>query len=113
MQLTSFPNYLVSICSFLELKSDHIKLFLVANPKDRSTASECLQHPWLTHIGLTDGLRYTLYFTEKFINNNFSEKEHWTTLETAWMRGILARRRWHRWFLAINAMHRMRRLSLS
>ena len=45
------------ICWFLKLKCYQIKPFSVANPKDRSTASECLQHPWLTHIGLTDGLR--------------------------------------------------------
>ena len=44
--------------------------------------------------------------------NIFSEKEHWTTLETAWMRGILARRRWHRWFHAINATHKLRKLSI-
>ena len=28
------------------------------------------------------------------------------TLETAWMKGILARRRWHRWYHAIVAMNR-------
>ncbi len=28
------------------------------------------------------------------------------TLETAWMKGILARRRWHRWYHAIIAMNR-------
>ena len=28
------------------------------------------------------------------------------TLETAWMKGLLARRRWHRWYHAIVAMNR-------
>ena len=28
------------------------------------------------------------------------------SLQTSWMRGILARRRWHRWYHAITAMHR-------
>ena len=67
------------------------------DPQERYTATDCLRHPWLTHIGL-----YGL-----------SEKEHWTTLETAWMRGILARRRWQRWYNAIIATHRIRKLSLT
>ena len=33
------------------------------------------------------------------------------SLQTSWMRGILARRRWHRWYHAITAMNRMRQLS--
>ena len=31
----------------------------VLNPEDRSSATSCLQHPWLTHIGLNLGLRYS------------------------------------------------------
>ena len=69
----------------------------VLEPSDRSSASASLQHPWMTHIGL---------------DNSLSEKEHWTTLETAWMKSILARRRWQRWYNAIIATHRIRRLSL-
>ena len=33
------------------------------------------------------------------------------SLQTTWMKGILARRRWHRWYHAITAMNRMRQLS--
>ena len=33
------------------------------------------------------------------------------TLQTAWMKGILARRRWHRWYHAITAMRRIRKMS--
>ena len=28
------------------------------------------------------------------------------SLQTTWMKGILARRRWHRWYHAITAMNR-------
>lgn len=84
-----------------ELVTDNAKDFitklLVIKPSERMTATTCLQHPWLTHIGLDSGL---------------SEKEHWTTLETAWMRSILARRRWIRWFHAVKASHRFKKLSL-
>lgn len=78
--------------------TDFISKLLVSDPEERYSASDCLKHPWLSHIGLGYGL---------------SEKEHWTTLETAWMRGILARRRWQRWYNAIIATHRIRKLSLS
>lgn len=78
--------------------TDFISKLLVSDPKERYSASDCLKHPWLTHIGLGYGL---------------SEKEHWTTLETACMRGLLARRRWHRWYNAIVATHRIRKLSIT
>ena len=55
------------------------------------TATDCLSHPWLTD------------------NRVYVEVLH--TLETAWMKGLLARRRWHRWYHAIIAMNRMRKLS--
>ena len=47
------------------------------------------------------------------MNDFYSEKEHWTTLETAWMRGLLARRRWQRLYNTYLATHRLRKLSLS
>ena len=73
-----------------------------------------------------------------FPGQGLSEREHWLTLETAWMRGVLARRRcllvfeassnillrrfrwyimlphrWFRWYRAIVATLRIRRLSLT
>ena len=38
--------------------TDFISKLLVPTPEDRNTASHCLQHTWLTHIGLSYGLRY-------------------------------------------------------
>merc|ERR1712154_274503 len=54
------------------------------------SADECLRHPWLTNEDETDVLK---------------------TLETSWMKQVLARRRWHRWYHAVRAMQRIRKLS--
>ena len=59
--------------------------------QDRLTAGDCLSHPWMTD------------------NRVYVEVLH--SLQTDWMRGILARRRWHRWHHAITAMNRMRQLT--
>ena len=68
-----------------------ISNLLRQNPKKRMSAGESLQHSWLasepTNID-------TLY-----------------TLETRWMKQLLARRRWHRWFNAVRAAQRIRKLS--
>ena len=55
--------------------------------QDRRDAAACLSHPWLTDSGLYVEVLYTL--------------------ETEWMRGLLARRRWVRWYHAITAMRRI------
>ena len=95
---TDFISKLLGMISNISLNALFKFINLsVMEPPERSSASTSLQHPWMTHIGL---------------DNSLSEKEHWTTLETAWMKGILARRRWQRWFNAIIATHRIRRLSL-
>lgn len=70
---------------------DFITKLLVLDPKKRHTADECLVHPWLTD------------------NRVYVEVLH--SLQTSWMKGILARRRWHRWYHAITAMNRMKMLS--
>jgi len=74
--------------------SDHAKDFisqlLILDSKSRRTAAQCLAHPWLTDSRV------------------YVEVLH--TLQTAWMKSILARRRWHRWYHAITALTRMRRL---
>jgi len=70
---------------------DFISKLLVLDPKKRLTAAECLSHPWMTD------------------NRVYVEVLH--SLQTSWMRAILARRRWHRWYHAITAMNRMRQLS--
>jgi len=75
---------------------DFIRKLLVLEPEKRLTACLALSHPWLTGAG-----------------QGLSEREHWSTLETAWMRGVLARRRWFRWYRAIVATLRIRRLSLT
>ena len=67
-----------------------IRDLLTVDPKRRSRPTGCLQHPWL----LTASLNDTLY-----------------TMETRWMKQLLARRRWHRWFNAVRAAQRIRKLS--
>eukprot|EP00092_Neocalanus_flemingeri_P028870 GFUD01031348.1.p1 GENE.GFUD01031348.1~~GFUD01031348.1.p1 ORF type:complete len:678 (-),score=184.77 GFUD01031348.1:119-2152(-) len=74
-----------------ENAKDFISMLLIMESKDRYTALECLSHPWLTD------------------NRVYVDVLH--TLQTAWMKGILARRRWHRWYHAITAMRRIRKLS--
>ncbi len=54
----------------------------------RLSASDCLEHQWLTGSYL-DTLKQ---------------------LETTWMRKYLAKRRWQRWFNTVKAMNRMQRL---
>jgi len=75
---------------------DFIRKLLVLEPEKRLSACLALSHPWLTGAG-----------------QGLSEREHWSTLETAWMRGVLARRRWFRWYRAIVATLRIRRLSMT
>jgi len=70
---------------------DFISRLLVLSPLERQTAGQALQHPWLT--------------------DNSIHVEVLHSLQTSWMRGILARRRWHRWYHAITAMNRMKALS--
>ena len=53
------------------------------------SASECLEHNWLTGSYL-DTLKQ---------------------LETTWMRKYLAKRRWQRWFNTVKAMNRMKNLA--
>merc|ERR1719336_1441692 len=74
-----------------ENAKDFISRLLVLNADDRFTANQCLSHPWLT--------------------DNRVYVDVLDALETAWMRSILARRRWQRWYNAITATRRMRRLS--
>lgn len=68
-----------------------VRDLLTTDPAKRQTASECLAHPWLASepAGID-----TLY-----------------TLETGWMKRLLARRRWQRWFNAVRAAQRIRKLS--
>jgi len=64
----------------------------VLDPENRMSAVKALGHSWLT---TTDS----------------SQVDVLRTLETGWMKQLLARRRWHRWFNAVKALQRMRRLS--
>eukprot|EP00090_Calanus_glacialis_P019352 TRINITY_DN29735_c0_g1_i1.p1 TRINITY_DN29735_c0_g1~~TRINITY_DN29735_c0_g1_i1.p1 ORF type:complete len:113 (-),score=32.54 TRINITY_DN29735_c0_g1_i1:34-333(-) len=74
-----------------ENAKDFISKLLVLQSQNRFSALECLSHPWLTD------------------NRVYVDVLH--TLQTAWMKGILARRRWHRWYHAITAMRRIRKMS--
>ena len=87
---------------------DFISRLLVLNADDRFTATQCLSHPWLTDN------RVSRKHWKDDCNNNVHVKVYvdvLDALETAWMRSILARRRWQRWYNAITATRRMRRLS--
>jgi len=57
------------------------------------SAEEALEHPWLTTA------------------DDSAKVDVLRTLETGWMKQLLARRRWQRWYNAVRAMQRMRRLS--
>ena len=57
----------------------------------RFSARQCLEHPWLANDDILVDLLHEL--------------------ETEWMRGCLARRRWHRALNALKAMHTMKKLT--
>ena len=94
-QLASSPVSIILIfanCSTFPDAKRFIRELLQQDPNKRMTAKACMQHPWLAseqpdHID-------TLY-----------------TLETSWMKQLLARRRWHRWFNAVRAAQRIRKFS--
>ena len=77
--------------------------------QDRFTADKCLTHPWLTDN------RVSYLIAKSLKRNNFLQVyvDVLYTLETAWMKSILARRRWQRWYNAIAAARRIRRVSSS
>ncbi len=71
---------------------DFIARLLYVDPLSRMTATECLDHKWLTRA-------------------SDSSAELLQTLETSWMKQLLARRRWQRWYNAVRATQRIRKLS--
>merc|ERR1719336_806347 len=94
MSKTLSCDYTMDLPNFEHISphgKDFISKLLVLNPKDRLSAEQCLMHPWMTD------------------NRVYVEVLH--SLQTSWMKGILARRRWHRWYHAITAMNRMKQLS--
>ena len=70
---------------------------LTLEPKSRLTASECLQHTWLSSLS----------------HRKLSAPSQSKQLETAWLRKYLARRRWKRWIITIKALNRMIKLGES
>jgi len=95
MAKTLACDYTMDLPNFSHISENgvnFIKNLLVLNPHDRQTAGQALQHPWLTDNRVYVEVLYSL--------------------QTTWMKGILARRRWHRWYHAITAMNRMRKFSI-
>ena len=87
-------QYHLGICGLKHISHDakhFIRDLLQQNPNKRMNAEASLRHPWLTSEPTNID---TLY-----------------TLETRWMKQLLARRRWHRWFNAVRAAQRIRKLS--
>ena len=70
---------------------DFISSLLVLGAEERASAGQCLTHPWLTDNRVYEDVLYCL--------------------ETNWMKSLLARRRWQRWYNAITAMRRIKRIS--
>ncbi|CAB4066838.1 MYLK [Lepeophtheirus salmonis] len=70
---------------------DFIYDLLLIDPYERISAAACLEHPWL--------------------NSDSDCGDTLQTLETIWMKQILARRRWQRWFNAVRATTRIRKFS--
>ncbi len=69
-----------------------IRQLLSLDADRRATVGECLRHPWLTASSSID-------------------VDVLMTLETSWMKQLLARRRWQRWYNAVRAMQRIRKFS--
>ena len=87
-------QYHLGFCGLKHISHDakhFIRDLLQQNPDKRMSSSACLRHPWLTREPTNID---TLY-----------------TLETTWMKQLLARRRWHRWFNAVRAAQRIRKFS--
>jgi len=94
MAKTLSCDYTFELSNFEKISDeakDFVSKLLLLQPQERFTALECLSHPWLTD------------------NRVYVDVLH--TLQTAWMKGILARRRWHRWFHAITATRRIKNLT--
>ena len=78
------------LCKVSDEAKDFLSRLLLKNPKNRLTASQCLEHDWLKDEKLYLGILQTL--------------------ETIWMRRCLARRRWYRLFNALRVMRRVRNI---
>lgn len=84
-------QYQLSLPHISNEAKDFIRELLINQPARRRSADSCLEHSWLT-----DKTEYA---------------ESLYTLETTWMKQLLARRRWQRWFNAVRAMQRIRKIS--
>ena len=89
---------------------DFISSLLVLKADERMTAEQCLAHPWLTDNRVSLALQPRQHSTASTLQ---VYEDVLYCLETNWMKSLLARRRWQRWYNAITAMRRMRRLSVS
>ena len=87
-------QYYMDICELKHISKEakhFIRDLLQQDPKKRMSAEACLEHAWLTSEPTNIDTMYTL--------------------ETSWMKKLLARRRWHRWFNAVRAAQRIRKFS--
>jgi len=93
-------------CISREAKS-FIQDLLQTGQQQRMSMNQCLQHKWL-EMQIEPG--ETLQALESINNHKESRIKN---LETRWMRKLLARRRWQRWYNAVRATQRIKKLSVA
>ena len=75
-RLTSFLSCLVRPTKYKDNLPSNPGVYLsVTDPLQRYSASDCLKHPWLKHIGLGFGLRWFIFIIKSKVEFNHFQRE--------------------------------------